>query len=168
MSMRSMRGGTVPCLHIFGHRCLVKKVIHGPKPIKTPHYVFVLPIMLFGCNFQSWVLLTYWGFCSKLLEKWTFFETTFITKNCVPALKIANFDNKTACGGAHQRCASRLHNPVAVSPFIRMQHTLSQLTMRPGGAGRPHLELVFFIEALTQIQPSLLIKAPVSKNVYIR
>jgi hypothetical protein len=54
------------------------------------------------------------------------------------------------------------------SPFIRMQHTLSQLTMRPGGAGRLHLELVFFIKTLTQIQSSLLIKAPVSKNVYIR
>jgi hypothetical protein len=40
--------------------------------------------------------------------------------------------------------------------------------MRPGGAGRLHLELVFFIKTLTQIQPSLLIKAPVSKNVYIR
>ncbi len=43
-----------------------------------------------------------------------FFAITFITKNYVPALKITNFDNKTACGGAHQRCASRLHNPVAV------------------------------------------------------
>jgi hypothetical protein len=43
----------VPYIHIFGHRCLVKKVTHGPKPIKTPHYVFVLPIMRFGCNFQS-------------------------------------------------------------------------------------------------------------------
>jgi hypothetical protein len=32
-----------------------------------------------------------------------------------------------------------------------MQHTLSQLTMRPGGAGRLHLELVFFIKTLTQI-----------------
>ncbi len=52
------------------------------------------------------------------------------------------------------------------SPFIRMQHTLSQLTMRPGGAGRLHLELVFLIKTLTQIQPGLLIKAPVSKNVY--
>jgi hypothetical protein len=48
-----------------------------------------------------------------------------------------------------------------------MQHTLSQLTMLPGGAGRLHLELVFFIKTLTQIQPSLLIKALVSKNVYI-
>ena len=38
--------------------------------------------------------------------------------------------------------------------------------MRPGGAGRLHLELVFFFKALTQIQPSLLIQAPVFKNVY--
>ncbi len=145
----------VPYIHIFGHWCLVKKVIHGSKPIKTPHHVFVLPIMRFRCNFQPWVLLTYWGFCSKLLGKWTFFEITFITKKCVPALQIANFDNKTACGGAHQRCASPLHNPVAADPpslsRVRMQHTLSQLTMRPGGAGRLHLELVFFIKTLTQI-----------------
>jgi hypothetical protein len=49
-----------------------------------------------------------------------------------------------------------------------MQHTLSQLTMLPGGAGRLHLELVFLIKTLTQIQPSSLIKAPVSKNVYIQ
>ncbi len=67
------RISSIPYIHSFGHRCLVKKVIHGSKPIKTPHHVFVLPIMGFGCNFQPWVLLTYWGFCSKLLEKWTFF-----------------------------------------------------------------------------------------------
>jgi hypothetical protein len=70
--------------------------------------------MQFGCIFQCWVLLTDWGFCSKLLEKWTFFEITFITKKCVPALKTANFDNKTAYGGAHQQ----LHNPVAVDPGV--------------------------------------------------
>ncbi len=79
--------------------------------------------MRFGCNFQSSVLLTYWGFCPKLLEKWAFFEITFITKNCVPALKIANFDNKTACAGwsaptvrittTQPRCGIPLHQDAA-------------------------------------------------------
>ena len=159
----------VPYIHNFGHRCLVKKVIHGPKPIKTPHHVFVLPIMRFGCNFQSWVLLTYWGFCPKLLEKWTFLDITFITKNCVPALKIANFGNKTACGGAHQRCASRLHNPVAVDPppscSIRFPNSLCGLAERAGCI----LSWYFLLRHWRRFrQPSLLIKALVSKNVYIR
>ena len=81
--------------------CVCVCMYVGQKPIKTPHHVFVLPIVHFACNFHHWVLLTYWGFCSKMLKKWTFFETTFTINKCVPALKIENFAKKTACGEAH-------------------------------------------------------------------
>jgi hypothetical protein len=77
------------------------------------------------------------GILPKTAGKMNIFEITFITKKCVPALKIANFDNKTACGGAHQRCASQLNNPVAVYPpssgcSIRFPNSLCGLAERAG------------------------------------
>ncbi len=77
------------------------------------------------------------GDFAQTAGKMIIFEITFITKKCVPAPKIANFDNKTACGGAHQRCASRLHNPVEVDPpssgcSIRFPNSLCGLAERAG------------------------------------